>query len=183
MDELLKPCEDNLEAMRGLLNNSIEQDQIIQCVKVLENTIVNLSKYCVNTLIDCNEQFLSMNDQVNAVEGLMHIVKDSVGNKSQFHGNERNYASNSDILNIDSKPSTQIQLPSCAYDISMNVLDNIGHKSETLGQGSPLIRKVQQSDQEIPIWSKQADFFVMEKGDSATSFSQKYKVQSPSFGK
>ena len=181
MEELLKPCEENLEAMRSLLNGSVDQKQILQCMDVLQDTIVSLSKHCIDTLADCNDQFLAMSDQVNAVEGLMHIVKDSVGNKSQFHGNECNYTSNADILNVEQKGSTAISIPTGNFDISLGVLSDIGHKSESLGQGGPLIRKIKANTEEVQPWTKQADYFLMEKGDTTTSFSKIYNVPSPSY--
>ena len=180
MEAAVKAGEQNIEAMENLIiaGQALDFATFQQNLQILENSLLEMSKFCLDELSKCNSKFCEMEHAISSAEGTLSLIKDTRGHELIKQGNPCPEGARISTADVKTHPLPKIEIPKPGtYDLmqSMKVLNGIGRAA---GENRPLIRKknvIDDAGQNVSWpWSRQADFFVLKNASEPTTFSQIY---------
>lgn len=179
MDAIISKYEKSLEDMKknveSLNNTDGSLHAAAENIKILENSILELSKCCLNTLSDCNSELISMSNAISSVEGEVQITRDSKSKQLQPKAQlPKNGVVCSSLL-VESSPPNPIAIPDAPFGVNLNCLNDIGAKAENIKEDTILVRKIQPNVDEPQLWTRQKDYFTT-KAQGKSTFNDIYKT-------
>ena len=92
MEAAVKAGEQNIEAMENLIiaGQALDFATFQQNLQILENSLLEMSKFCLDELSKCNSKFCEMEHAISSAEGTLSLIKDTrlgnIGSWNAFNG-------------------------------------------------------------------------------------------------
>jgi len=192
MDGLISSMQKQMEVLENRAKSSNDsnisqiESQIVQDLNNFQNSILGLTKACLTDLQVKNDKLVEMTGTVQGIEGSMNVIKESQGIAFRPTLPTSYLEPGIPELDIPSEKPEVIYLPSDNFKISLHVLDNLGPPLKDLQNpdSSPSLIRLVPANIPMPVlWTKQADYFLMnpERNPALTmtSFSEVYGIPSP----
>lgn len=186
MEYLLNSCRENLIAMQQRAERvGVSTDESISSlqtdIQALQENALKLSKCCLNDLIDCNDQFVSMTNDINSIEGLLNLIKYQHASKALPEGAQRKYDLMVPTLRVETEPPQDMPLPNSSFQMNLHILDEIGYSMSSLEDEKQLIREIPPRSENVQLWSRSTDYFLTKDLPVIPSICEVYGVQPPRF--
>lgn len=177
MDAIISKYEKSLQDMKKSAETATTSYGSLQAaatknMAILESSILELSKCCLNTLSDCNKELIAMSNSINSVEGEVQIIRDSKSKQLQPKAQTPQGIGCPSLL-VESRSPNPILIPDQPV-INFDCLNPIGGTADQIQENTVLVRKVQPNTDEPQLWTRQKDYFANVQGNS--TFKYIYKI-------
>ena len=184
MEQLFSQYQKEIAVMRERLSSpdvsGSERDRLQKDMQNIENSILEMSKFLLKGLKECSDNFASAQNDLDSVEGQINMICNSKGREEEELAKPPTVGTTCSELAVETNAPMQINFPTCNFNIDMEVLSEIGfNKIEKIADESKsveLVRKVPRDKQEPQIWTRESDYFTLEKDAKPSTFNEIYKT-------
>lgn len=178
MDAIIDKYEQSLQQLKQnveSLNADAVKKSADDNIKILQNSILELSKFCLNTLSDCNSELISMSNSISSVEDEVQIIRDSKSKQLQPKAQPPKQGVICSSLLVESRSPNPVIVPDSPFTVNFDCLNDIGGSGENIQENTVLVRKVQPNTDEPQLWTRQKDYFTT-KAQGKSTFNDIYNT-------